>query len=167
MLIHAARKTLSNIHNKKSFNFAPKELIWFEVLHQIERMAHYYLSGQIPTVYQLNSNTANQICDFIGTDIRDECSSDSCENNGTCVDGIGGYTCSCPPGYTGSSCESGGFEQSVDNVCWNSLNIIWNISTTHITGVMFNIHISIVHNLLFSTYTFNILHDYLNNLIQI
>ena len=29
-----------------------------------------------------------------------------CKNGGTCVDGIGSFTCQCPPGYTGKSCES-------------------------------------------------------------
>ncbi|KAG6924243.1 neurogenic locus notch -like protein 1-like, partial [Chelydra serpentina] len=28
-----------------------------------------------------------------------------CLNNGTCVDRVGGYRCSCPPGYTGERCE--------------------------------------------------------------
>ena len=29
-----------------------------------------------------------------------------CENGGTCVDGLGSYSCRCPAGFTGTSCET-------------------------------------------------------------
>lgn len=32
---------------------------------------------------------------------RDECLSEPCQNNGTCVDGSNGFRCNCLPGYTG------------------------------------------------------------------
>lgn len=31
----------------------------------------------------------------------DDCASSPCRNGGTCHDSIAGYTCECPPGYTG------------------------------------------------------------------
>ena len=37
----------------------------------------------------------------------DECSGVTCQNGGTCVDGINGYTCNCVAGYTGTHCETG------------------------------------------------------------
>lgn len=35
----------------------------------------------------------------------DECESNPCQFNGTCIDGINGYNCSCIPGITGDNCE--------------------------------------------------------------
>ncbi|NXK87177.1 FBLN7 protein, partial [Formicarius rufipectus] len=36
----------------------------------------------------------------------DDCSSNPCANGGTCVDGDQSYTCLCPPGWSGPSCQS-------------------------------------------------------------
>ena len=36
-----------------------------------------------------------------------ECDPDPCLNGAVCVDGINGYTCICPAGYTGVNCETG------------------------------------------------------------
>ena len=30
---------------------------------------------------------------------------DTCNNGGTCTDGVAGYTCSCPLGFIGNDCE--------------------------------------------------------------
>ena len=36
-----------------------------------------------------------------------ECSSNPCQNGGTCNDGVNGYTCACVPGYVGTECGTG------------------------------------------------------------
>ena len=36
-----------------------------------------------------------------------ECESSPCKNNGSCVDGVGSYTCVCSQGYIGEECEIG------------------------------------------------------------
>ena len=35
----------------------------------------------------------------------DDCLSDPCLNNGTCVDGVAGYLCNCHLGFRGDDCE--------------------------------------------------------------
>lgn len=42
------------------------------------------------------------------TDI-DYCINHTCQNGGSCVDGIHSYSCKCPTGYTGGNCETGKF----------------------------------------------------------
>jgi len=37
----------------------------------------------------------------------DECSSNPCQNLGTCNGGVNIYTCTCAAGYTGDNCETG------------------------------------------------------------
>lgn len=49
----------------------------------------------------------------------DECSPEfgpRCLNRGHCVDGIGRYTCVCPPGFTGDHCE-GDINECLSSPC--------------------------------------------------
>ena len=49
------------------------------------------------------------ICPFIIGDHCnlefDECLSRPCQNNGSCINEINGYTCVCQPGFTGTECD--------------------------------------------------------------
>ena len=40
------------------------------------------------------------------TDI-DDCVNHTCNNGGSCEDGVNSYSCNCPGGYTGYYCETG------------------------------------------------------------
>lgn len=46
------------------------------------------------------------IISFNSIDI-DECVSNACKNDGSCVDGINEYTCNCRVGFMGEQCETG------------------------------------------------------------
>ena len=37
----------------------------------------------------------------------DDCASNPCENNGTCIDLVSNYTCNCTQGYRGKNCSIG------------------------------------------------------------
>ena len=36
-----------------------------------------------------------------------DCIGATCQNGGTCLDGVNGHTCQCADGFTGHHCESG------------------------------------------------------------
>ena len=36
----------------------------------------------------------------------DDCTEGRCSNGGTCTDQVDGFTCSCHPAWTGSTCDS-------------------------------------------------------------
>ncbi|CAC5400905.1 unnamed protein product [Mytilus coruscus] len=77
--------------------------------------------------------SSDQACVTIKVDDENECASNPCqngdtdfcegsicENNGTCVDGVFNYTCTCPSSHTGFHCESDiDFCQYVDLPCRN------------------------------------------------
>ena len=42
----------------------------------------------------------------------DECVSSPCVNGATCMEGMGGYNCSCVAGYEGLHCETGKIHQA-------------------------------------------------------
>ena len=56
----------------------------------------------------MNQTSLNDIYDYLIPDIN-ECSSDPCQNGGTCQHGQGDpwYNCTCLPEYTGKDCQSG------------------------------------------------------------
>lgn len=52
-------------------------------------------------VFSLNFNNNTVFTD------NDECTSYPCQNNGTCVNNVGSYSCECLEGWMGDVCEIG------------------------------------------------------------
>ena len=52
-----------------------------------------------------------KLCCFLFISDINECGSNPCQNEATCVDEISGYTCQCLPGWTGVHCEIGKYLQ--------------------------------------------------------
>lgn len=50
-------------------------------------------------------------CSFIFSDV-DECLSQPCKNNGTCVDLINDYKCLCVDGFNGTNCTNSKLDES-------------------------------------------------------
>ena len=64
---------------------------------------------QIEAIYKANQYRKLKcmtITFFCLTDI-DECASDPCDNNATCIDQVNDVTCICSDGFTGLMCETG------------------------------------------------------------
>ena len=47
------------------------------------------------------------MCSYFGLADIDECDSNPCVNNGTCIDGVNGFTCNCTREFGGDRCEIG------------------------------------------------------------
>lgn len=46
------------------------------------------------------------MCNTLFPDI-DDCLSSPCFHGAECIDGLGNFTCKCPPGYVGEFCNVG------------------------------------------------------------
>ena len=46
----------------------------------------------------------------------DDCSTNPCQNGGTCADGVNEYTCTCVTGYNGDNCQTSTYTTSIVNV---------------------------------------------------
>ena len=52
------------------------------------------------------SHTSSVLFETPFVDI-DECATIPCQNGGSCIDQINGYSCNCDDGYNGTNCENG------------------------------------------------------------
>ena len=105
--------------------------------------------AQIPCVKWNHSNKkSSNVVDFFKKiplyipDI-DECENVICQNNGTCIDGINGYSCNCTDGYDGQHCDNSKYCMNVNTytcVCVASCAVYWSVQ--FVTGEIFQIFAS-------------------------
>ena len=66
---------------------------------------------QVTLLFQNNDNNGYMcVCNpgYSGQNCgvnTNECSSNPCQNGGTCTDRVNGFTCQCSSGYTGDTCD--------------------------------------------------------------
>ncbi len=65
-----------------------------------------------------------------------ECTSEPCQNFGTCTNGINGFTCSCSPGFTGIQCDQG-IQQTSTNTSFTEAFLVscWDVSFTWVVCI--------------------------------
>ena len=79
---------------------------------------------KIEFILHIHSIFIYYLCSFkiiISSFSSDDCSSVTCQNGGTCVDGINTATCDCVPGFTGSSCETNIGKSNWFSLCWSQI----------------------------------------------
>nr|CAC20782.1 fibrosurfin [Paracentrotus lividus] len=54
--------------------------------------------------FTLSDSSSPISCQQLPCADTDECDPNPCLNGGICTDGVNSYTCSCPPGFTGTNC---------------------------------------------------------------
>lgn len=74
------------------------------------RIVHTYAHRDAPIAIVFFEGTADSwaFYHFAGENCEvdvNECESNPCHHGGTCIDQSNGYTCHCPPGWVGGSCE--------------------------------------------------------------
>ena len=83
--------------------------------HSLEQSARHVRTTPIPRlVFKIAYAHKHEVPDIMPRNLAFfnisvlSCASGPCNNGGTCVDVIGsGFTCTCPPGFTGSECQTG------------------------------------------------------------
>ena len=61
--------------------------------HKVRKQLVNYIQVQIKQTFQFLSDV-------------NKCSSNPCQNEGVCMDGVNSYTCQCRDGYSGANCET-------------------------------------------------------------
>ena len=91
------------LHNKVSSSTLYGVLILKHMLVE-KRSTWFFLSRIIFLFCFFCPSTLNSDLTVSGIS---ECSSNPCQNLGTCNDGVNMYTCTCADGYAGDNCETG------------------------------------------------------------
>ncbi len=66
---------------------------------------HLVMKGSIAKQVISNQHDISLVILSVVID-TDECASSPCQNAGTCIDAVNGYSCNCTSGYEGINCET-------------------------------------------------------------
>ena len=81
-------------------------------LKLLKKTTNNFLTLQLVVCFLLILQVQSNVTAFnflphpLTTDI-DDCASHPCKNNGSCLDQVNGFKCSCAPGFNGTQCETG------------------------------------------------------------
>lgn len=79
--------------------------VYYETLLRTPRQPHLQFTSERKLVLWSDKKRFSWFLCFVA-DI-DDCANHPCNNGGTCVDIVNGYTCKCIDGYTGKNCNIG------------------------------------------------------------
>ena len=86
-----------------------KSSLHIPVRAKYKRIGFHPLANHIFNVFQ----TIDYMCTYLYMRVSfsdiNECSSNPCQNGGTCTDGVDRFECLCVPEHTGYTCETSSF----------------------------------------------------------
>ena len=101
---------------KQSIRTIVRSAAFFSLLKASWSPSRLFPVQMMPRVHVINKSVSHStmqvslvaftFCAWLLSDI-DDCISVTCNNGGTCQDGINSFTCVCSYGYTGKFCDTG------------------------------------------------------------
>ena len=73
-----------------------------KLLANLQKLCYFGSGHNMPVAM----DKVKRLLTFLLADIN-ECSSNPCQNNGSCNEKVNSFSCGCVQGYTGSRCETG------------------------------------------------------------
>ena len=151
---HCYTKTMNNINIASVYRFLVQQIFLFVANRYFYQSSFTSSAVWAYIPYMYLPNVITRIIHNVSyiSDI-DECLNNPCENEGTCINTDGSYTCICADGYEGKDCQNGkywndNFESGIlwkcikhalflCAQCWFSLKK-GNCHYTHIEKILFS-----------------------------
>ena len=86
----------------------------------------------LPTLRTISLIKSFVVTGYLCIAVKLYCDSSPCKNGGTCSEGSGTYSCTCPPRFTGKSCETEGEYTTLVSLLLIRL-WVYNMTVSHIS----------------------------------